>query len=287
MLHMGMRVDVRRAVQRLRRLVPPLLAEPVARSFSGWRCLGPRWPSQYESGWHDASVADAQARHWSFLVDATAGTGPLGVSHFPWRTTVDEPADQNIVASFGYVLALTALAAGDSISLLDWGGGLGHYRLYARALLPNVRVEYHCLDLPGIVATGRTLHREAHFHTSEGDLGARAFDLVVCSSALHYAADWPATLALLAKTTRRFLYVARLQTVERSPSFVVEQAPDPRAYRRPYASWVINRSEFLDRATACGLRLERQFVYDERWFVRGAPEQARSWGFLLSRIESA
>lgn len=79
------------------------------------------------------------------------------------------------------------------------------------------------------------------------------------------------------------MYVARLQTVERSASFVVEQAPN--VYQRPYVSWFLNRGEFLERSNACGLRLEREFVYDERWFVRGAPEQGRSWGFLLRRIE--
>lgn len=273
--------------ERLRRFVPPALAELVVRSRSGWRYVGPAWPSPYESGWHDESVAEAQTRHWTFLVDATAGRGPLGVSHFPWRTTADEPADQNIVASFGYVLALTALAAGGPISVLDWGGGLGHYRLYARALLPRVPIDYHCFDLPGIAAAGRTLQPDARFHTSDHEIGVRTFDLVVCSSALHYTQDWPATLARLAKATRRFLYVARLQTIERHASFVVEQAPDPDVYRRPYVSWFVNRGEFRERAAACGLRLEREFVYDERWFVRGAPEQGRSWGFLLSRIETS
>ena len=146
-------------------------------------------------------------------------------------------------------------------------------------------IDYHCFDLPGIVAAGRTLQPDAHFHTSETEIGDRAFDLVVCSSALHYAQDWPASLALLAKSTRRFLYVARLQTVARSASFVVEQAPN--VYERPYVSWFVNRDEFVERATACGLRLEREFVYDERWFVRSAPEQGRSWGFLLSRIEAS
>jgi putative methyltransferase (TIGR04325 family) len=279
------RVDVRDAAERVRRFVPPALADLVARARSGWRYVGLSWPTPYQNGWHDQSVTEAQTRHWPFLVDATTGRGPLGVSHFPWRTTADEPADQNIVASFGYVLALTALTAGGPISLLDWGGGLGHYHLYAKALLPGVPIDYHCFDLPGIAAAGRTLQPGVHFHTSESDIPESAFDLVVCSSALHYAEDWPATLALLANSARRFLYVARLQSIDRSASFVVEQMPDPRVYRRPYASWFINRQEFVERATANGLRLEREFVYDERWFVRGAPEQGRSRGFLLSRRE--
>jgi putative methyltransferase (TIGR04325 family) len=282
---MPTRGDVRTAAERLRRFVPPVLADLVARARSGWRYVGSSWPAPYQNGWHDHSVAEAQTRHWPYLVDATAGRGPLGVSHFPWRTTADEPADQNVIASFGYVLALTALTAGGPISLLDWGGGLGHYHLYAKALLPGVPIDYHCFELPGIAAAGRTLQPAVHFHTSESDIPESAFDLVVCSSALHYAPDWSATLARLAKSTRRFLYVARLQTVDRSASFVVEQMPDPQVYRRPYASWFINRRAFVERAAASGLRLEREFVYDERWFVRGAPEQGRSWGFLFSRGE--
>ncbi len=283
MAGMRTRVDVRNAAERLRRFVPPVVGDFVARWRSGWRYVGPSWPTSHANGWSDDSVAEAQTRHWPFLVGATSGRGPLGVSHFPWRTTADEPSDQNIVASFGYVLGLTALTAGGPISILDWGGGLGHYHLYAKALLPSVPIDYHCFDLPGIAAAGRMLQPQATFHTSEHEIADRVFDLVVSSSSLHYTQDWRATLALLARRTRRFLYVARLQTVERSASFVVEQVPHPDVYRRPYASWFINRREFVEHATASALHLEREFVYDERWFVRGAPEQGRSWGFLLSR----
>src|SRR6266545_7879793 len=47
--------------------------------------------------------------------------------------------------AYGYVLALAAWKK-DRVSLLDWGGGLGHYNLISQALLPLV--EINIADIP-------------------------------------------------------------------------------------------------------------------------------------------
>jgi putative methyltransferase (TIGR04325 family) len=249
---------------------------------SEWSYVGGEWPDDAADDWLDPSTADAQRKHWAHLVEATAGSGPLGVSHFPWRTTRDEPSDQNIMMSFGYVLALTARGR-NRVSVLDWGGGLGHYRLYAKALLPMVDVDYHCFEMAPMSTAGAAVQPSAHFVDDESELRGRRFDLVLSSSSLHYARDWPATLKVLANATEHYLYIARLQTIAASDSFVVKQTPRAHGYTGTYPSWFINRAELLRRARECGLGLDREFVFDEKLRVPGAPEEGRSWGFLLRR----
>ena len=270
-----------RAKQALRAVVPPALLELVDRHRSEWSYVGTDWPDDAVDGRLDLSVAEVQRRHWPYLIEATAGSGPLGVSHFPWRYTRDDPADQNVMMSFGYALGLAARGK-SRVSILDWGGGLGHYYLYARALLPMVEVDYHCFDLAPICAAGAELQPSVRFLSDESDLRGRRFDFVLSSSSLHYSRDWPAVLKVLAGTTGQYLYTARLQTIGVKDSFVVKQTPRSAGYAGTYLSWFINRAQLLRRARECGLRLEREFVFDENWFVRGAPEQGRSWGFLLS-----
>lgn len=268
--------------QALRAVVPPALLELVDRHRSEWSYVGTDWPDDAVNGWLDPSVAEVQKRHWPYLIDATTGTGPLGVSHLPWRTTRDDPADQNVTMSFGYALGLAARGK-NRVSILDWGGGLGHYHLYARALLPMVEVDYSCFDLAPICETGAELQPSVRFLSDESDLRGRCFDFVLSSSSLHYSRDWPAVLKLLASTTGQYLYIARLQTIGVKDSFVVKQTPRTAGYAGAYLSWFINRAQLLRSTSECGLRLEREFVFDERWFVPGAPEQGRSWGFLLRR----
>jgi putative methyltransferase (TIGR04325 family) len=256
--------------------------ERLDRRRSEWSYVGTEWPDDAANSWLDPSVAEVQRRHWPYLVDATSGTGPLGVSHLPGRNTRDDPADQNILMSFGYALAVAARGK-DRLSMLDWGGGLGHYHLYARSLLPTLRVDYHCFDVTPMCEVGAELQPAVRFISDASDLRDLRFDFVLSSSSLHYSRDWPTVLQSLAMSTRQYLYIARLQTIAVKDSFVVKQTPRTAGYEREYLSWFINRAQLLRRAVECGLRLEREFVFDERRFVPGAPEQGRSWGFLLRR----
>ena len=80
-------------------------------------------------GWDDGAVAEAYLEKWPEWVAALEGPGPLGVYH---EARAGEPiprddlAAHNMLLSFAYVLARVA-AGRDRISVLDWGGGLGHY----------------------------------------------------------------------------------------------------------------------------------------------------------------
>jgi len=232
-------------------------------------------------GWNDVGIARAQEKHWPVIVRSLEGPGPLGISHLPWDTSRELRHAHNVMMSYGYVLARAAHKR-DRLTMLDWGGSLGHYNLYTKALLPEVEVEYHCYELPSLCRAGKRVQPEVSFFDNEKDLAPSGYDLVISSSSLHYVKDWRAQVPKLAALTRDYLYVARLQCIRIASTYLTLH----RVYREGYQqflSWCINRDEFVNCVRDCGLELIREFVFTEPWCVRGAPEKPESRGFLFCR----
>jgi putative methyltransferase (TIGR04325 family) len=269
-----------RGLRRVAEYLSPSIKNIASYVFSEMEYMPQGW---YDlEGWNAQSIADAQEKHWPILVSNLQGPGPLGVSHLPQHKTRENRADHNIMMSYGYVLALAARKK-DKLSILDWGGGVGHYYLYSKALLPEVDIEYDCYDVPRLCQLGRKLQPETHLHDDERDFVGKQYDVVISSSSLHYLENWRAQVHKLADATREFLYVSRLQSVIHAPSFVALH----RVFRDGYPEflcWCINRQEFLACAEECGLELVREFVFTELWTIRGAPEKAECRGFLLRRL---
>jgi len=201
-------------------------------------------------GWNDPEIARAQEQHWPTIVRNLQGAGPLGVSHLPGDTSREQRAAHNAMMSYGYVLARAARSK-DKISILDWGGGLGHYYLYSKVLLPDVEIEYDCYDLPNICQVARKLQPDIRAHESESAFSGKKYDMVLSSSSLHYVEDWPAQVRKLAAVTREFLYVARLQSVVVAPSFVALHKVFRDGYPE-FLCWCINRDEFVTCADNVG-----------------------------------
>jgi putative methyltransferase (TIGR04325 family) len=266
------------------RYLPPFAVDLIRQFLAEFEYLPAGWSasSSRVKGWNDPSVRDAQEQHWPVLAGNLEGPGPLGVSHFPWILSREDPPSHNAMMSFGYVLARVARKK-DNLSMLDWGGGAGHYYLYSRALLPEVELEYHCHDVPLLCELGRKLLPEIQFHEDPAALLNRRFDLVISSSSLHYFEDWREMTRRLANTAGEFLYVARLQTVSLAASFVVVQRPYRQGYHTDYLSWFLNRQDFVTCVEESGLHLVREFIFLEDWPVRGAPEKGVSRGFLFQR----
>jgi putative methyltransferase (TIGR04325 family) len=277
---------LRRGYKTIERLLPPLLSDAIRYRLSEWEYLPDGWPPNDvdANGWDAESVAAAQEEHWPVLVRNVTGTGPLGVSHLPSQVTREHRGDHNAMMSYGYVLARVARNR-DTVSILDWGGGIGHYYSYSKALLPELGLDYHCYEVPALCRLGRTVLPAAHFHEGTDTLAGSRFDLVISSSSLHYFRLWRETACALADRTEQFLHVARLQTVESSPSFVVRQRPYGQPYNTEFVSWFINRRELIECIERAGLELVREFVFAEDWKVKGAPEQGECRGFLFKRGE--
>ena len=210
-----------------------------------------------------------------------AGPGPIAVpTSASTSTTTPSVAEQNAVLAFAYSLLLAARTH-DSVSILDWGGGIGLYSLLARALLPpEVTVEFHCKELPLLCSYGREAMPEVYFHDEDSCLD-RTYDLVVASSSLQYTEDWEPLLARLADATTRYLYLARVPVVFSSPSFVVLQRAHKYGFGTEYLSWVYNRGELLESARRAKLELVREFLLGYKPRISGAPEQDETRGLLF------
>ncbi|MFL5912830.1 MAG: hypothetical protein ACJ768_19970 [Gaiellaceae bacterium] len=225
-------------------------------------------------GWDVAAIEEAYRRRWPEFVAATHGPEPLGVAHeVPLGANVirDDPSWHNAVLTFGYVLARAGRDR-DQLSLLDWGGGPGHYAVLARALLPELRLDYHSRDLPRLVALGRELLPEGTFHDDDACL-ERTYDLVVASDSLQYAPDVVPVMERLVAAAQPWLYVAMLPVARHTPSFVVLQRPDAYGYETEYLGWVLNRDDFVAGARQIGLELEREFIAPGAIDADGAPER--------------
>ena len=290
--------DRRRRVRHIaRRLLPPVLADLIrARRDPGpsdrpeWAYLKTGWPTGRPAagGWETEALAASERAHWPNLFKALDGPGPMRLvtddaddADRPGRPSEADYSRHNSLISFGYVLARAARDTA-RISMLDWGGGAGRYRLYARALVPEVELDYHCRDLPFLLQVGRDVLPDGVFHDDDASALARSYDLVLASSSLQYLQDWRTVLAALAAVTERYLFVTRQPFVASGPSFVVAQRPPYLGFPAEFVGWFLNRDEFLDEARGLGLVLEREFLIIEHPWVAGAPVQGDYRGFLFS-----
>ena len=141
-------------LRQLGRLVlPPLLAKSLARLWpssqravleyapDGWNTLTGKPATQ---GWDNETVVAAELAKWQSFRENLEGSGPLGFSHE--HTDLSEVRNvyfHNIHVTYAYVLALAARNKTE-LTVLDWGGGLGHYYLLAKAVLPDVNITFDC-----------------------------------------------------------------------------------------------------------------------------------------------
>jgi putative methyltransferase (TIGR04325 family) len=283
---------VRRAGHRFGLVKPPDVPaiEPEPASAVAPDPAPPHWEYVREGfarpakGWNVAAISDAYREKWPSYLAALDGTKPLGVYHeMPRGQDVgwEDHAAHNMLVSYAYVLALAA-GGRDRISLLDWGGGIGHYLPLSRAILPGVEIDYHCKDVTVLAEHGRELFPEASFYDDDSCL-ERRYDLVLASGALQYAPDWQATLRGLSAATAGLLYVTRAPVAMEAESFVVLQRAYDYGYDTEYLGWVLNREELLSVAGEAGMELRREFLLSVWLSAEGAPEAPIAHrGFLFA-----
>lgn len=273
----------------LARVCPPILLDAAKRIANRRAQREPQWEympagglpdSSSSSGWTDDSILREQRRKWDDFVRLTSGSGPLGIDHHAVELSNRDYRAHNIIMTFGYVLALAARQK-SAISILDWGSGLGHYFVFARALLPEVDIDYDGMDYRSLCEGGRQVLPEVRFLDTANELD-RSYDLVVASGALQYAADWTATLAELTRSATSFFYVVT-SVVLHAPSFVVVQRPHKYGYETELTQWIFNRHELVAQVTQQGFALRREFLNEEMAPIKGAPERGATVGLLFER----
>ena len=279
----------------LRLFIPPILikgAQTVRNLFQtpdlysiGFHCLeyaSNGWQTKLKKGqnkgWSVDSVIDTEKAKWDVFCRNLEGSGPLGFSHEDTDLSViRNPNFHNVHISYAYVLALTAHKK-DSISVLDWGGALGHYYLVGKAVLPGVKIDFHVKEVPLMAKAGEQLNPEVHWYDDETCL-EKDYDLVMMTGSIPYMEDWADVLHRITPSTKRYLFIARLPVVEHSPSFVAIQ----RLYNSQMLHQQLNQTEFLETVRETGLTLVREFVVGDRPYIKGAPERCEVRGWLFKK----
>lgn len=275
---MARRVVPRPLRRQLKRLLRRRFKKTIAWEYvpQGWRA---RELDADIKGWDVSSVLDAYRAGWPVFVEHVRGTGPLGFWYEARDRNCSDPIAHNIAMSYAYALAVASRRRAE-LSMLDWGGAIGHYYLLSRELFPDLTIEYHLKEVPAMARHAQTLLPEARIHSDESCL-ARRYDFVLASGSIHYAEDWRGLLGRLAGATGGYLYLTRQPTVQQVPSFVFVQRPYDVGYDTEYLGWCLNRSELLDAARESGLTLVREFVLGEHPDIDRAPEQNEYRGFLF------
>jgi putative methyltransferase (TIGR04325 family) len=240
------------------------------------------WQTQLNNnrnkGWSVNSVIDTEKAKWDVFCRNLEGSGPLGFSHeHTDLSIIRNPNFHNVHISYAYVLALTAHKK-DSISVLDWGGALGHYYLVAKAVLPGVDIDFHVKEVPLMAKAGEQLNPEVNWYDDETCL-ERDYDLVMMTGSIPYMEDWADVLRRIARSIKGYLFISRLPVVEHSPSFVAIQ----RLYNSQMLHQQINQTELLETVGETGLTLVREFVVGDRPYIKGAPEQCEVRGWLFKK----
>jgi len=262
-----------------------------------WEYVPEGWSRAYSdesiTGWDVEAVAERHRQLWPLWTRALEGNGMLGVDFWcPMRALdgggqpvfTDYPWAHNAAMSFGYVIARAAHGK-DTLSVLDFGGGIGQFAPLARALLPEVEIDYHVAETPTMCSLGSELNPGAHFHDSRGDdWEQRRYDLTLASGALQCTEHWQDNLARIARVASGHVFLSRVPVVFSTPTFVVLQRAESYGLGTEFLGWYINREELLETASGTGLALEREFVMMDHTPAVGAPEQATYRGFLFRPV---
>ena len=279
----------------LKLLTPPILVDVARRLRRGnTRALLEYAPDGWEDatacdggaqGWNVEKIVAVEKEKWSAFCQNLEGSKPLGFSHEDTDLSINRnPYFHNIHVSYAYVLALLARHK-DKISVLDWGGSLGHYYLLGRAVLPEVEIDFHCREVPLMCAQGKELCPDIHFYEDDSCL-ERDYDLVMINGSLGYFPNWKELLARLCGAAKDYLFLTRVLVVEHSRSFVARQHTDVYDYDSELLTQVFNRREVLQTVAGTGLELVREFVVGPGPAVAGAPEPCSDCGWLFRRVSN-
>lgn len=275
------------AYSRARKLIHALLP-PVLGQFASWfrvpewEFVADEWPLDdlRSSGWDNPTVVDVMRKNWNAYRQTVGGNGPLAL--LPWSTNALSFFAHNHIMIYGFVLARVAHEK-RKVSVLDWGGALGHYALIGEALLPNISLDYTVQERPALCAAGRQLLPEVSFVSSD-EILPRRYDLVMAAGSIQYEKDWRSVTRSLANASEHWVFVSQVPITQSARSFVVVQRPFRVGMHTEYISWVFNREEFLTQMKDVGLNLDREVLCSEHsQHYRKTAASSELRGFLFRR----
>jgi putative methyltransferase (TIGR04325 family) len=204
-----------------------------------WLRRAPIWEGVFDATWDPGADLEAAAADWvrdgsswlQSLIHAHESGGPM-----PSETWAGDGEHRSLLA------AATVVTSGqDSITIFDFGGGLGDAFIYLRDSLPrSVGVEYHIRDLPLLCREGRALlsnYPEVRFH-EDGWPRDAVPDVVYANGSLQFARDFRAVLRELTDLRPGLLLLVELPAGNKQ-AFVTRQ----RNLGRGLPAWIFELAE--------------------------------------------
>jgi putative methyltransferase (TIGR04325 family) len=264
------------AVHSLMRYIKHTFSRPeLVFAPEGWKTV---IPGDDTNGWNSTSVVDCERAKWEKFLDALKGAGPLGFNHEHYDLSINDHVPfHNINMTYGYVLSLSAHQK-SILTVLDYGGGLGHYYQIGRTLLPNVDLVYACKEVWRMAEAGKQLNPEIHWHTNDTCL-ATTYDLVIIGGSLQYIEQWQNLLRTISASVGEYLYLTGIPVTDTCASFVAIQL----GYGKRMLHWQFNKEELLKVLTDTGLNLVREFVLENCPYIKNAPSQCKMRGWLFKK----
>jgi putative methyltransferase (TIGR04325 family) len=195
-----------------------------------------------------------------------------------------ELAYHNTIMVFGSVLGRVAWQK-ESISMLDWGGGLGKYLRIANIFFPHLKINYTCKETTEICGVAQRLQLVGRFSDNDNEVFNSKYDFVLASSSLHYEKDWQQLLFHTSNSLNEngYLLVTLQPFIKYNKSFVFIQRPYQYNYQTEYLGWCLNEEEFLKETSKLGLDCLQEFIIGYSPFIKNAPEQNQYKGFLFQK----
>lgn len=252
-----------------------LLTSPLTYAPAGWDTV---IPDGDNTGWNYSGVTQAEEEKWSAFCHAVAGVGPLGFSHEHTDLSITNNVSfHNVNITYGYALSLAAHGK-TGLSVLDYGGGLGHFYQLGRALLPELELNYSCKEFPQTVRLGERLNPEINWYSDDSCLD-NSYDLVMISGSLQYIQHWQQFLHDVAASVNIYLFLTRVPVVNTAASFVAVQ----KAYGARMLHWQFNRGELLHAIKDAGFTIVREVLAGDSPYIKNAPEQCDLRGWILQK----
>jgi putative methyltransferase (TIGR04325 family) len=266
----------------VRRITPPVLFDIFHRSPRRSEEAGNLWEGIYPH-YRDVPVAGQRFDGETWVGKTLAYTERILASSRQAGTIPTELVGEHMLLPL--LVSLVCREAGEKVSILDFGGGMGIAYAHLKGSLVNCRsIDYHVVEREGICEGGARLFEDderIHFYP-EIPAGLSDLDIVYISSALQYVEDYPSLLKRLSAFGARYFLFVKLSAGD-FPTYATAQKNVP-GTTLPY--WFINVGEIIEIMAAGGYSLIYKSALEQEYDQSNFPEEyrlGRTCNLLFSR----
>lgn len=260
------------AIRIIQKLVSPVYRPPLVYAPNGWQT---ELKDKKSHGWSNSNLVKKSFEKYEQIAELYFDNGTLGFSYENDNLIEKNNISfHNIHLTFGYVLGFVSRMK-SSVSILDWGAGIGHYYSLSKALFPDLQIDYYCVEVPLMVEMGKKINPKVNW-CSDNSYLEQSFDLVMVNASLQYVKEWKKLLNELRQISK-YIFLTRVPVINKANSFIaVQEEQGTQMLHNQF-----NKQELLDTFSRENLLIIREFVVGDKPYIKNAPEQCEFQGWLL------